>query len=60
MQAGATAETEVMSLFHDDAVYEPFTGPVLNYSGKQAIRAYLFEDRGGPVPSRVLRALHAD
>lgn len=51
MQVGATAETEMMNLFHDDAVYiEPFTGRARTHSGKLAIRACLREGWRNPLP----------
>jgi ketosteroid isomerase-like protein len=44
MQAGSTAEEEMMSLFADDAVYsEPFSGRGAHH-GKEAIRQVM---RGG-------------
>ncbi|MFO1041006.1 MAG: nuclear transport factor 2 family protein [Planctomycetaceae bacterium] len=51
MQVGATAEAEMMSLFHDDAVYiEPFTGRMRTHSGKLAIRACMVEGWRNPLP----------
>lgn len=51
MQVGATAETEMMNLFHDDAVYiEPFTGRIRTHSGKLAIRACMREGWRTPLP----------
>ncbi len=51
MQVGATAEAEMMSLFHDDAVYiEPFTGRTRTHTGKLAIRACMVEGWRNPLP----------
>lgn len=51
MQAGATAETEMMSLFADDAVYvEPFSGREREHRGKPAIRSAMAEGWKTPLP----------
>lgn len=51
MQAGATAEHEMLALFWEDAVYvEPFSGAVRTHAGKDAIRAALREGWKTPLP----------
>lgn len=51
MQAGATAEAEMMSLFTDDAVYlEPFSGQMREHHGKTAIRQAMAEGWKTPLP----------
>lgn len=52
MQAGATAEAEMMSLFADDAVYcEPFSGREREHRGKPAIREAMAEGWKTPLPN---------
>lgn len=51
MQAGATAELEMMALFADDAVYvEPFSGREREHRGKAAIRQAMAEGWKTPLP----------
>ncbi len=51
MQTGAASETEMMSLFADDAVYvEPFSGAPRTHAGKPAIRAVMAEGWKYPLP----------
>jgi hypothetical protein len=51
MRRGAEAETEMMALFADDAVYvEPFSGTVRVSEGLDAIRAALREGWAHPLP----------
>ncbi len=51
MQAGATAEPEMMALFADDAVYvEPFSGREREHRGKVAIRQAMAEGWKTPLP----------
>lgn len=51
MQAGAASEAEMMSLFHDDAIYiEPFTGTIRTHVGKEAIRKTMQEGWKYPLP----------
>ena len=51
MQAGATAEPEMMALFADDAVYvEPFSGREREHRGKAAIRQVMAEGWKTPLP----------
>ena len=51
MQAGATAESEMMALFAEDAVYvEPFSGSTQTHDGKSAIRAAMSAGWKHPLP----------
>ena len=51
MQTGASAEEEMMALFHDDAVYiEPFTGKVRTHNGKIEIRTCMRDGWKYPQP----------
>lgn len=51
MQVGATAETEMLSLFSEDAVYiEPFSGHQRTHLGKTAIRKCMLEGWRTPLP----------
>lgn len=51
MQGGAAAEEEMMSLFHEEAVYlEPFSGQVRTHRGKMAIRKTFCEGWKYPLP----------
>lgn len=51
MQAGATSEAEMMSLFADHAQYsEPFTGEVVNHVGREAIRQAFVQGWRHPLP----------
>ncbi|MCA9494168.1 MAG: nuclear transport factor 2 family protein [Myxococcales bacterium] len=57
MQRGAEAETDLLALFHDDAVYvEPFTAPGTSrtHEGKPAIRAALRQGWEAPPPDMTL------
>ncbi len=51
MQAGGAAESEMMSLFHEDATYiEPFSGAPRQHDGKAAIRAAMRQGWANPLP----------
>ena len=61
MQAGATAEPEMMALFADDATYvEPFSGQALTHVGKAAIRATFIEGWKYPLPDMRLELERVD
>ena len=56
MQTGATAEIEMMSLFHDEAVYiEPFSGQVRLHTGKAAIRKCMLNSWKHPLPEMTIQ-----
>lgn len=51
MQAGASSEAEMMSLFAHDAVYvEPFSGQPCTHAGKPAIREAFAQGWNYPLP----------
>lgn len=51
MRVGAAAETEMMALFTEDAVYvEPFSGQPRTHVGREAIRATMREGWRTPLP----------
>lgn len=61
MQAGATAEGEMMALFADDAVYiEPFSGQRREHKGKEAIRETMLEGWRAPMTDMRIEVDHLD
>lgn len=51
MQAGGSAEAEMMALFAEDATYvEPFSGRPRTHRGKEAIRKVMREGWANPLP----------
>ncbi|MEM9458942.1 MAG: nuclear transport factor 2 family protein [Myxococcota bacterium] len=61
MRAGSAAETELMALFAEDAVYtEPFTGRTRTHRGRPAIRRCFIESWRNPPPNLELRVDRVD
>ena len=55
MQTGASAESEMMSLFADEATYvEPFSGRSTTHKGKAAIRAAFVRGWRSPMPNMTI------
>jgi hypothetical protein len=55
MQTGASAESEMMSLFADGATYvEPFSGRSTTHTGKAAIRGAFVRGWRSPMPDMTI------
>jgi uncharacterized protein (TIGR02246 family) len=61
MQTGAGAETDMMNLFADDAVFiEPFSGRLQTHRGADAIRAAFKQQSQNPPPEMRLQLDRAE